>query len=473
MNSKRKTIVLLASVGSAIIAGAIIWFTLFERAEKTILNANPFPCAMAVKYEAAPNDWKTVGWMQLAPGERKTVSATFYRVKPQFFVSAESRVPGLLKWLSETDDGVIHFKGDEAISGNLPKNRDIDLEQQTDSGSVELEEVKFGSAAADEELHILTVPLFHDAILRNEGAEVANEEEGFALIREKAANLFESLHRQKRFEETFKSEKDFPFAFEFNMKDDDEHGFMYLGVTLTDVRSHTLHGDEIKLRNGDMLIGVGSGEEPVTPVYAPADAYLALHEHALDTEKGGITKPLTFVVMREKELLQIESYYLFNPAFDWEEISAVRAFFENGLNSLALGLLPKILGLLSDDPKAAWKKSQQLYRMKQFYPRASAIGDIAGILVPIPIKILNLGKLAKGGQLLSSSVVRGISIELLRVAIYTYNTSVPAPRTKMLTLDDIRNLFPAMNVINFVSGVYKNNVEPTFKLRKRAFGRMR
>lgn len=434
-----------------------------------VLNANPYPCAFAVKYEAAPNDWQTVGWMQLAPGERKTVTATFYRVKPQFFVAAESRDPELLKWLSETGDGVIHFITEGAIAGNLPKHRDIDL-KQPDAVNAEVQEVKFSPVKADEEIHILTDELFHNAILLNEGAEVANEEEGFELIREKATNLSESLHRQKRFEETFKSEKDFPFAFEFNMTDDNEQGFMYIGVTLSNVRSHTLHGDEIQLRNGDVLIGIGSGEEPVTPIYAPADAYIALHEHGLDAENGGITKPLTFVVMRENELLQIESYFLFNPAFDWEEVSAGRAFVENALNSLTLGFWSELSSDTSKDPQAAWKKTQARYRMKQFHPGASNLGDLLGLLAPTPTKFIKLGKWAMGGRLLSSSVVRGISIELLRVAIYTYKVGVPSTRTKKLTLDDIRYLFPGTHGINLVRGVYKGGSEPTFKLRKRTFG---
>lgn len=451
-----------------ILTGVIVCVILFERTEKTILNANPYPCSVAVKYQSAPNTWKTIGWLQFRPGERKTVTATFFWVEPKFFVAAESHDAKLLSFLTEGGDGTVYFVGND-ISGHAPKNRDIDLAEVEDENEVELEEIGFVRATAGEEIYILTDRLFQDAVLRNDGTEVGDEEEGFELIREKATHLYESLHRQKQFEETFKSESDYPFQFEFNMTDDPEQGFMYLGVTLTDVRSETLHGDQIQLRNGDVLIGIGSGEKPVTPIYATADAYIALHEHALDTENGGITKPLKFIIMRDKQLLQIESFYLFSPDFNWDDVSAGRAFFENGVNSLTLGFWPRIVAAFSDDPHALWKTNERLGRLKQFHPNATAIGGIVGLVAPTPTKFFKIGKGLMARRLLSSTVVNGISVEFLRLAVYTHNTSFPTPQSKQSTTNDLSKLF-STTPLNFVEGLYEEGVEPTFKPRSRGFG---
>jgi hypothetical protein len=465
-------VLLLVVVVTAVAASATA-IILFERSAITILNANPYPCVVAVRYEVAPSDWRTVGWMRLEPGERKRVAATFYRVTPQFYVAAESRDMELLKWLSETGEGVIYFSGDEAVKGSAPKNRDLDAEGAAANGG--FEEIEFSRAKAGEDIYVLTDALFHDAILRNEEAEIGTEEEGFELIREKAGNLYKSLHRQKRFEETFKSEKDFPFAFEFAMSDAPaERGFMYLGVTLSNVLPHTLHGDKTQLRGGDVLVGIRSGEEEVTPIYTPADAYTALHAHGVDTEKGGISKPLHFLVIRDNELLQIESYFLFNPAFDWPETEG-EAFTGAFTNSLLMGFRAEVVGFFSDDPQASWKETQRLKRLSQFFPDSTTAGDLLGILVPTPTKVLKLGKVARGGRLLRSTraAAQGLSIELLRVAVYSYKTSMPAPQSKKLTPGDLRDLFPGAMGINLIRGAGRDHAEPSFKLRKRTFGHTR
>ncbi len=475
MKSRGYKLLALLLVASAIVVAVVATsFILFERDSVTVLNANPYPCVVAVRYEAASNDWRTVGWMRLEPGERRSVSATFYRVSPQFYVAAESRDPGLLRWLSESADGIIYFNGDEGVAGGAPKDRDVNLEETGPVG-VELEEVKFSRAKAGEEIYILTDPLFHDAVLRNEGAAIQTEDEGFELIREKASTLHESLRRQKLFEETFKSEKDFPFAFEFSMTDaPDERGFMYLGVTLTGVRSHTLHGDEIQLRDGDLLVGLGLGEGPVTPIFSPADAYTVLHEHGTNMENGGVTKPLHFLVARSNEVLEVESFFLFNPGFDWPDTEG-EALVGGFLNSATLGFWATIKGAFSKDPKAAWKETQRLSRQKQFFASSARVGEVAGFFLPTPTKLLTLGKVARGGRLLRTTraAVRGLGVELMKIAVYTYNTRMPAPHTKRLNAEELRRMFPDVIGVHLLSGVLRSGVEPAFKLKKRTFGRTR
>jgi hypothetical protein len=466
MKPTKKVIAALASV--LMLAVPILCLTLFERRSITILNANPYPCVVAARYRTAPNTWNTVGWFPLGPGERKTISAIFFRVKPEFYVAAESRDRALLSWLTQGGDGVIYFVGDD-LSAQLPKNRDINLAEVEDK-NLELEEAKFSRAKTDDEIHLLTDPLFHDAILRNEGVNYDEEEKGYELIREKAVQLYDSLHRQKRFEETFKTESDYPFKFEFGITDEAEYGFMYLGVTLTEVLSHTLHGDEIQLKTGDVLIGIGSGDDPVTPIFAPADAYVALHEFALDSENGGITNPLTFIVMRNGELLQVQSYYIFNPNFMWDDVSAGRAFLEGGADFLTLGLWPRLVGLFSSDPKAAWKTSQRLCRLKQFHPGATFAGQIATVMVPLPTKFLRIGRGGWLAKTFSSPVVEGISVELLRAAIYKYSTSVSSPQAKPTTNNDLTKLFASANPPNMIEGLNEEGVEASFKQRRHAFG---
>lgn len=465
----KKTISTIAAalVLAVIVTAVIVGFILFERRSITILNANPYPCVVAVRYRTAPNTWKTEGWIPLGPGERKTISAIFFRVNATFYVAGESRDQALISWLTEGGDGAIYFVGDD-LSAQLPKNRDINLAEGEDK-DLELDEVKFIEAKADDEVHVLTDPLFHDAILRNDGAEPDDEETGYELIREKAVNLYDSLHRQKKFEETFKTESDVPFMFEFGMTDDAESGFMYLGVTLTEVLPQTLHGDEIQLRSGDVLIGIGSGDAPVTPIYAPADAYIALHEHGIDTENGGITNPLTFIVMRNSELLQVQSYYLFNPNFPWDDVSAGRAFLEGGADFLTLGFWPKIVGLVSSDPVASWKTSQRICRLKQFHPNATFAGHIATVIVPLPTKFLRFGRGGWLARTFSSPVVEGLSVEVLRCAVYYYNTKVSTPQAKQTTNEELTRLFSLANPPNFIEGLDEDGSQPSFKKRK-AFG---
>ena len=450
-----------------IVTAVIVGFILFERRSITLLNANPYPCVVAVRYRTAPNTWTTQGWIPLGPGERKTISATFFRVDATFYVAAESRDYALISWLTEGGNGAIYFGGDD-LSAQLPRNREINLAEVEDQNP-ELDEVKFSEAKADDEVHVLTDPLFHDAILRNDGAELDDEETGYELIREKAVNLYDSLRRQKKFEETFKAESDVPFTFEFGMTDDAESGFMYLGVTLTQVLPQTLHGDEIQLKPGDVLIGIASGDAPVTPIYASADAYIVLHEHGVDTEKGGITNPLTFIVMRNGELLQVQSYYLFNPNFPWDDVSAGRAFFEGGADFLTLGFWPSIVGLFSSDPVASWKTSQRLCRLKQFHPDATFAGHVATVVVPLPTKFLRLGRGGWLARTLSSPVVEGLSVELLRCAVYYYNTKVPTPKAKQTTNEGLTKLFALANPPNFIEGLNEDGIQLSFKKRK-AFG---
>src|SRR5690348_14502674 len=136
-----------------VITVTTIWFAFFERESITVLNANPYPCVVAVKYRKTPNTWVTEGWFRLGPGERKTINATFFRVKPEFFVTAESYDRALVSWLTEGGDGVIYFLGDDS-SSQLPKNREINLNQVEDK-NVDLEEARFKKVAADDEVHLL------------------------------------------------------------------------------------------------------------------------------------------------------------------------------------------------------------------------------------------------------------------------------------------------------------------------------
>ncbi|HEX8197672.1 MAG TPA: hypothetical protein VF571_15875 [Pyrinomonadaceae bacterium] len=465
--------VLAAGIGLVLVA-ATFWFSLFETAEIVVLNPNPYKSSVAVRYEAAPGDWQTISWVALAPGEKRTFSATVFRVEPQFFVAAESHDKQLLNWLLETGD-TIYFGGDgETVSGRLPKNRDVDSEQ-TDSAALELEEteeVQF-SLAKTGEIYVLTDPLFSEAILSNDGLEINGEDEGFELIAQKARSLHESLHRQKRFEETFKSEADFPFAFEFALTDEETNGFMRLGTNLKDVQSHTLHGDEIMLRDGDVLIGIKSeADDDFTPTYSPADAYLTLHEHSLNAD-GGITKKLHFLVVRDGELLQIESYYLFNPDFDWDDETDGQAFFDGAMNSISLGTWAQIYGFFSNDPQASWKKTQQIYRAKQLRPGAAQIGEIAGLLVPLPTKILKIGGLARGGRMLGSSraMAEVVGIEAFKFVVYSYNTSVSNPQSKTLTSENVRLLLPDVGGITLIQGTEIGGDKPILKLKKPSFGR--
>lgn len=463
------TLALATALVMVVLTVPIACLILFDLESITILNTNPYPCVVAVRYQSSPTNWETVGWFPLGPGERKSISVTFFRVKPAFYVTAESRDRALLSWLIADGKGVIYFVGDDQ-SGQLPKDRELNLAEVEDQNP-ELEEIKFREVKTHDEIFLLTDPLFHDAVLRNEGAENNDEEAGYELIREKALNLYESLHRQKRFEETFKVDSDYPFKFEFLMTDDPETGFMYLGVTITDVLSHTLHGDEIQLRAGDILLGIGSGDKPVTPVFAPADSYVTLHEHALDTENGGIINPLTFIVMRNGELLQIQSYYIFNPNFSWDDVSAVRAFFEGGADYLTFGLLwPTIVSIFSSDPVADWKTTQRLCRLKQFHPNATVAGHIATVVVPLPTRFLRIGRGGWLARTFSSPVVEGLSVELLRAVVYKYTTKVASPETKQTSNDYLTKLFASANPPDIFEGLSADGTELSFRDRQRAFG---
>src|SRR5262245_25432162 len=139
-NLRSIKLALLALALMAILLGSV-WFAFFKRESITVVNANPYPCVVAVRYRTTPNNWVTDGWFRLGPGERKTIKATFFRVKPEFFVTGESRDPVLLAWLTEGSDGMIYFVGDDA-NGQVPKNRDVNL-AEVENKNVEFEEARF------------------------------------------------------------------------------------------------------------------------------------------------------------------------------------------------------------------------------------------------------------------------------------------------------------------------------------------
>jgi hypothetical protein len=378
-----------------VIMAIVVDASLFKARDLTIFNSNPNEVVAAVRYEQSAGDWKTLGWFKSGPGERKTFTVRFYRITPQFWVYAESNDANLMNWLpKEATKGesgkAVFSNNDNFVVASVPVDRGADIA----SPGVELEELKFGHinlAGSTEGLDILSDPRFESVILDEPLLPNEEQRQPLEIIAHRSEALSESLKRQQQFDLLFRNpQHQYPYELEFELseEDDDQIGFMRPGVKISDVEAQTLHGDAIQIKEGDVLLAVNK-----TPVFAPADAYMALHQHASDFANGGIAVPLNYTVRRGAEILEIPSYYRFNRSYPWDD-TAVSAFFNSLMNVGLLGFWGEAKALFSDDyTRSKWETIQALARLTQFFPRASFAGALAGLVVPSPLTIVKLGKM--------------------------------------------------------------------------------
>src|ERR1044072_9177225 len=182
-------------------------------------------------------------------------------------------------------------------------------------------------ADSTETVHILSDPKFESIVFD----DIHEKGKRFIeIVTRRSKVLSDSLRRQQEFDNSFPHpERQFPFEFEFELTEqtDDEEEFYRPGATITNVKAETLYGDPVQFENGDTLLSI-QDDVSNTTVLAPADAFMALFRHASDSQHGGIAKPLTLVVGRGAEVLDIASYYRFNRGYPWGD-SALGAFFEH------------------------------------------------------------------------------------------------------------------------------------------------
>jgi hypothetical protein len=201
---------------------------------------------------------------------------------------------------------------------------------------------------------------------------------------------------------------------------------------------------------------------------------MELYDHALDEDKG-ITSALRFTVIRSDEVLQIESYYLFNPNYPWHE-TETSAFLNHLANSALLGFWAEVKAFFSGNyKKSHYQTVQKLARLKQFHPSAASVGAFAGFFVPSPLTFLRLGKVARGGRVLGAVKTAALvtTFELAELAIYTYKTAPPDRSTEEI-LRDIQAWVPTSLTIGLASGVFRGGGKPAINSRgKRSNGKIR
>lgn len=463
----------------------------------TVYNANPYPIQIFTKVQASPGKWVEDGFRTLQPAEKFTYEIQFSGIEPKFYVygvshSEAAEMIDFLNELSGDELPEVVFSGSEDDATSLvfevSKDKKLIYDSQSDKTGepvpvpVETEEVIFATARMSENNQeasfIASDPIFQQSLFNKFtlGGK-GNEEEFYAEHKKNILSLEAAIKRQMAFHKSFPDpERNYPFQPEFEIVD--ENGPLQGGVLIKNVDKETIFGDENLLEDGDILISI-SGSDGITEIYSAECVYQAIYAHGMTQETGGIKNPLSYVVIRHDQVLEINSYYLFNPYYSkYQKTNPLVAACFGALNSWSLGFFPTVAAffqwLFTMGEKVfsntKWEILQYITMLSQLHPQAFSWGEIVGFIAPSPVQIFVLGKIGGKGVLgMLTSVAINSAVEVGEIAIYEYNQAPPTRSNEQL-LSNIKTYVPYIAAFSIAGGVLRSGVLPSLSTTRSGFG---